>query len=200
MTRRRKSFNTPNVPPDAKALIEKLRHDHAYVLAGMRAAAEKDSNPAYAWEVIDRCIRRKTVFPDWLIRYLARCAEWMLSDKAKDAREVRDVLPWVLGFADVRGNALDTHRDQHKYAFALAFAIRIDKGEKRPAARLNAYNEVCPQADVDDRTLQRWLHEVFGLKKKPSLADWNNAITEFYGSPYLLGLWERGTKSRDIPS
>jgi hypothetical protein len=199
--RRRKSFNTPNVPPDAKALIEKLRDDHAYVLAGMRVAVEEDRNPAYAWEVIDRCIKRKTDFPDWIRRYLAQCAERMLSDRAKEAREVRDVLPWALGFADVRGNALDSHRDQDKYAFALAFAIRIDNGDTRPDARRNAYNEVFgPQDDVDDRTLQRWLHKVFGLKKKPSVADWYNAITEFYGSPYLLGLLEQGTKSRDFPS
>lgn len=185
------------------ALAEALGRDPEFMLPGMHLGFKENGNPSFAWMAIDLCLKSKIEFPDWLISYLAHCSERMLSDKAKEAREERDVLPWILGFAGVSrpGNALDVDRDQHKKAFALAFAIRLDKGDDPPAARCNAYNDIFNReaADADDRTLQRWLLEVFGLKKSPP--DWKNVVDEYY-RPFMRKYrdLEQWAKSRGILS
>jgi hypothetical protein len=198
---KKRHYKIPSGSPDAQALVEKLRLDPEFLLPGLRLGLEEDGNPAYAWGAIDLCFKSNTAFPDWLYAYLVQCAQRMQSQRAKTAREVRDVLPWILGFDGLRerGNALDINRYSYKKAFALAFAIRLDKGDTPPEARLKACNQIflAKDTNIDDRTLQRWLLEVFGLKKAP--ADWMKFTYDYY-LPYHLAiqdLIERDKTSRD---
>jgi hypothetical protein len=151
-------------------------------------------------------MKAKKPFPDWVAAYLAECADRMLSDRAKKARDLREILPWILGFPRKRGpgNPLDTDRNQHKSAFALQFALQLDKGDNPSAARTNACNVIFEgkDANVDDRTLQRWLLEVFDLKKAPSNVEAWKKITDEYYRPLLWAIQdlEQRIKSRDTPS
>src|SRR5262249_1002134 len=142
----------------------------------------------------------------WLSAYLAECAHRLLSDRARRTRDLRNVLPWALGFPKKRGpgNLLDISRNRHKRLFALEFAIQLDKGDDPPAARFNACNAIFEgkYANVDDRTLQRWLLEVFGLKKAPpNVTEWRKVTHQHFG-PYLLAIRDlrQRMKSRDIMS
>jgi hypothetical protein len=151
-------------------------------------------------------MKAKKPFPDWVAAYLAECANRMLSDIAKKTRDLRKVLPWILGFPRKRGpgNPLDINRDRHKSVFARQFALQLDKGDDPSAARTNACNVIFEgkDANVDDRTLQRWLLEVFDLKKAPSNAEAWKKITNEYYDPLLRAVQDlmQRIKSRDTPS
>jgi hypothetical protein len=198
---KRRHYKIPSGSPHDQAFIEKLKRDAEAMLPGMQLGLEEDGNPVWAWKALDLCFKSNTAFPDWLNNYLAQCAERMKSQRAKTASEVRDVLPWILGFDGMRarGNALDIDRHSYKKAFALMFAVQLFKGDTPPEARLKACNQIFLGKDtnIDDRTLQRWLLEVFGLKKAP--ADWRK-FTSDYLLPYHLAIqeWKRRDKiSRD---
>jgi hypothetical protein len=202
----KRHFRASTGPPEAEKLAEALGRDPDYMLGGALLGLEETGNPYWAWHAVAICIKAKKPFPDWLTTYLAECADRMRSKKAKNARDLRAVLPWILGFPKKHGpgNPLDVDSNQHKKAFALAFAIQLDKGDAAPAARRNACNEIFGQAvdDIDDRTLQRWLLEVFNLEKAPpTVGEWKNAVNKFF-RPYLLALpdLERWAKSRGILS
>lgn len=211
MRQRKKGFHALGVPPAAKKYAEHLAHDTQFNLTTMRVAVEQDRNPAAAWAAIDLCIRTGMHFPYWLRNYLGDCAERIISDDAK-GRKPRDVLPWALGFDRVRGNALDMVHDRRKLKFALAFAIQIDehakaseasKALKASKARETACNEALGEdAKEDDRTLQRWVREIFGLKmRNPSPLDYSKAVAEFYRRPYVIELLTSNeTKAREISS
>ena len=70
-----------------------------------RVLLNETGNPYYAWEGIRACTEERPFrrLPDWLVTYLAECAERMLSSKAKAAGDLGRVLPWVLGFPTRRG-------------------------------------------------------------------------------------------------
>ena len=187
-------------------MAKTLLRDPGFMLGGAQLGLEETGNPYWAWYAIDICIKAKIPFPDWLTAYLSQCADRMLSDEAKETRDLRKVLPWILDFPKKHGpgNPLNVNSDQHKKAFALAFACRLDKGEDPSGARRNACNDILDgeQANVDDRTLQRWLLDVFGLKEAPAnVEEWKNVTHEYY-RPYLWAIrdLEQRAKSRDIPS
>ena len=168
--------------PDAELLV---------LLSGL----VHSENPYYAWKAIGVCVEHKRAFPDWVIAYLGECSKRMLSDRAKHSGDLRKVLPWVLGFPSAPslqhrkpgpGNLLDP--DPHakrRLDFALKFAVRLEEGEKPAEARRNACNDVFDgkDAEIDDRTLQRWLLTEFDLKKAPrGREDWRYAAREHYRS------------------
>jgi hypothetical protein len=192
-----RKFKYPKFPaelPDLESLFRVWKRNIRFMLLDMRLAFEDEGNPIYAWRALDYCIKNDTNFPDWLVGYLAECAGRMQSDKATNALELRDVLPWTLGFDKTRGNALNTDRDLHKYAFALAFLIRIHKGENPTEARADAFNEVFEDNELkfDDKTLQDWLKKVFVLKKKrPTSADWKEAAIKARYNPDLFDKMSR---------
>jgi hypothetical protein len=202
----KRPFESPPTPPEAEKLNEALERDTDFMLGGAQLGLEETGNPYWAWYGVDLCIKAKKPFPDWLAAYLAQCADRLLSDRAKGARDLRKILPWALGFPNKRGpgNPLDIGRDRHKRMFALAFAIQLDKGDDPSAARLNACNAMFEgkYANVDDRTLQRWLLDVFGLKKAPpNVTEWKNVTNEYF-EPYSLAIrdLQQRMKSRDILS
>ena len=88
---------------------------------------QASGSPFYAWLTIDRCIRHKKLLPDWVMTYLAECADRVMSvhyaerrrlcdrmiatrytkrrrpsGKAKQARDIRETLQWVFGFPTKR--------------------------------------------------------------------------------------------------
>jgi hypothetical protein len=151
------------------------------------------SNPYYVWRAIEICITHKKDFPEWVIAYFSECVKRMKSDKAKKARDLREVLPWVFGFhAKKRGPGKLLYPAGSSRAgllFPLKFAIWLEKGEEPVQAMHRACNEVFDEetADkVDDKTLRRWLLKDFGLKAWPRhAAEWKKIA-----KPYLDLAWK----------
>jgi hypothetical protein len=82
-----------------RRMYEALNRDPNFRLLVALQGLADSGNPYYAWMAIETCISQKKNFPDWLIAYLAQCAERVLSDKAKkEGCDLRKVLPWVFGF------------------------------------------------------------------------------------------------------
>lgn len=134
-------------------------------------------NPYYAWQAIRICVKHKKEFPDELIAYLGECADRMLSDEAEKARDVRKVLPWILGFPKKHGpgNLLNPDDDpDNRQGFALTFMVKIAQGEKPSDALKNAATEILGKECVDkadEKTLQRWIRSEIGLQRWPRTAE-----------------------------
>jgi len=165
------------------------------VLRGLRQLATQ--SPVYAWQAIHRCIREKKQFPDWITDYLFQCADRMISARLSDEqprdvrktdeqpRDVRKTLQWIFGFPEKKrgpGSLFDPNPVLpylNKVIFALQFAERLNQGEDPVTARGNAGNDTFRE-DVDDRTLQRYLLEVFGLASLPSTSEEWKPLTDRY--------------------
>ena len=141
-------------------------------------------NPYYIWQVIGNCIKYNKEFPDLIISYLGLCAQRMQSPRAKKSRDLRQELPWVLDFPQKHGpgNLLNPEGNLRRRAtFAVRFAFRIRNGEPPLEAMRNACNDSfdADDAAVDDKTLRRWLLELYGLKKWPrTTEEWVNIIRQ----------------------
>jgi len=144
--------------------------------------------PVFTWQMIGTCIKHKKQFPDWVIDYLAQCAERMCdgrmqSERAKRADDVGKTFQWIFDFPKKKpgpGGLFDPDdellKEGAKSAFALDFMMRVYQGEDSVQARGNAGNEFFP--DKEDKTLQRYLREQFQLKKLPRTIDeWMPEIT-----------------------
>jgi hypothetical protein len=178
----------------ARAFRDAITNDAELWLKGARAQLDETGNPYFAWTAIKVCIEHDRKFPEWVKAYLALCAERMDSDEAKEGgRDLRKVLPWIFGFP----NVLDPTKRKHGpgnllnpdggnpdlMSFALKFAIKLEQGEKVSAAVRNACNETLSgkTAEVDDKTLRRWLQKEFGLRRQPSNADgWKKAARHHF--------------------
>jgi hypothetical protein len=143
----------------------------AEALEIVRRTFEWSGNPYYVWYAIYDCINTNTTFPDWIVAYLSQCSERMMSEKAGRASDLRKVLPWVFGFPRKHGpgNLLNPQGNPERLSFALEFGTRVLNGEDPVRARRDACNAVFDgkDAEVDDKTLVRWLLDVFGVKKAP---------------------------------
>jgi len=153
----------------------------AEALEIVRKAFEESGNPYYAWEAIHHCIKANTPFPNWLIAYLAQCSKRMHSDKAVQTSDLRKVLPWILGFPTKRGprHLLRPGYDPKRLRFVIQFGRLIVQGKDPVTARRDACNAVFDgkDADVDDKTLVRWVLNAFSLKKAPkSTKQWKEAV------------------------
>jgi hypothetical protein len=186
---------------------EVIRDPNFQLRVALARLAETE-NPYYAWRAIKVCIKHKKEFPDRLLTYLEDCADRMLSDRTREARNLHKVLPGIFGFSPKHGpgNLLDPDRTipVDRDQFALRFAIRLEQGEPPLEAMRNACNEVFDgeDFDADEKTLKRWLLKEFELKKWPTTADeWKNVAHKHYGSFFALlyDHWER-TKSRETLS
>ena len=135
-----------------------------------REAFEGSGNPSLAWEAIHHCIKANTPFPNWLIDYLAQCSERMHSDKAQQTSDLRKILPWIFGFPTKRGpgNLLRSGNSK-RLKFIIKFGRLIVQGQDPVTARRDACNAVFDgkNAEVDDKTLLRWVLNYFGLEKAP---------------------------------
>jgi hypothetical protein len=114
-------------------MFEVVRRDPDFQLDVLVHSIADTGNPYYAWQALSVCLEHKKEFPDWLAAYLEQCIERMKSDRARKACDLREVLPWVLGFSKKAGpgNMLDPDRDPIvKPLFALKFAIKLEKEER----------------------------------------------------------------------
>jgi hypothetical protein len=84
--------------PTLYQMYEVLWGDPDFLLRAAVSELRRTGNPYYAWAAIRICISHKHAFPEWLSAYLENCADRMLSDEASKARDLRKVLPWILGF------------------------------------------------------------------------------------------------------
>jgi hypothetical protein len=158
---------------DLKELFELYEHERFFpeMLKSARAYFERSGNPYYTWYAIDLCATHKEPLPNWLMQYLTQCSRRMLSGKARETDDLREVLPWVLGFPKKRGpgKPLDPDPALEKTLFAVAFMDGILQGKDPVTARRNACGVLDGRAaDMDDKTLQRWLLEAFNLKRAPA--------------------------------
>jgi hypothetical protein len=163
-----------------------------FKVKGMRSAFERSGNPYYAWKAIDLCVKADLPLPIWLIAYLSQCSGRMLSDKAIQASDLRKILPWILGFPNKRGpgRPLNPYRSPLRLVFAIKFGILVLNGENPVTARRSACNFAFDSkaADVDDKTLMRWVLEDFNLKKAPENSEeWQEVAHNFLLAVFFVG-------------
>jgi hypothetical protein len=107
----------------------------------------------------------------------------MLSGKAEQASDLREILPWVFDFPTKRTKKRWSDKVSHRmWKFVTEFGVRILQDEDPVAARRNACNDAFDGkgADVDDKTLTRWLLSAFRLKKAPKDArQWKEIVQRF---------------------
>jgi hypothetical protein len=111
------------------------------------------------------------------------------SGKANPARDIRKTLQWVFGFPEKEksgpGSLFDPDAAEYlrwtqNVVFALHFAERLDQGDNPKTARDNACNDVFGKDGPDDRTLQRYLRQVFGVTNRPStIEEWKPVTNRF---------------------
>jgi hypothetical protein len=175
--------------------IEAFFHGFKRRMVACTVAFVETGDPFYLWEQIRYSILHKQEFPKHIISYLDVCASNMNSPKARKARDFRKVLPWVFCFEQEkrkrgRGNRLDPTAGGSPAegfpAFPVRFVTRLLLGmdEDVPTAMRNACNDVFTgkAADVDDKTLRRWLMKDFRLKAWPrSAAAWKSIVLQQHG-------------------
>jgi hypothetical protein len=189
--------------PDGKGpnplheMFEVARHDPDFRVDMFLHALADTGNPYYAWQALGVCLKHKKEIPEWLAAYLEQCIERMGSDRAKQTKDLSDVLPWVFGFVKEKpgpGNLLDPDRrdPDDKLMFALTFVIRIEQGEKVSTAMMSACEDVLGQEraeEIAEKTLKSWLVKVFELKDWPAHAtadEWKRIAREHYGAVWAL--------------
>jgi hypothetical protein len=182
--------------------------DHDFGLELYRIRFEQTGNPYYVWRAISVCVENKKAFPAWALTYLLGCAGRATSEKAKQASDLRKILPWIFGFTkDGKlgpGKLLDPENDpdDKKMRLGLSFSRRVLSGESPPDARANACNEVFGEnADIDDKTLQKWILNELDLRKSPTTAEeWKNVCRKPYlGLMKLVSDHRKRKESRETP-
>jgi hypothetical protein len=133
----------------------------------VRESFESSGNPWFVWNAINDCIKTNTRFPNWIVEYLGRCSGRMLSDKAQQTSDLGRILPWVFGFPTKRGPRNLGHPGYAE--FLIKFGRLIVQGQDPVTARRDACNAVFDgkNAEVDDKTLVRWVKKGFSLKEAP---------------------------------
>jgi hypothetical protein len=165
-----------------------LVHDPGFMLECLRSRWEADANPVYVWEALQVCTKHGRNLPDWIVTYLAQCADRLLSDNARRAPDLRQILPSILGFPKKRGPGRPLDPDAGtlvRLDFALKFALEIELGREPRDAFATACHVLPEDADADDKTLWRWLKQEFGLNYAPGTnAEWRAAARAHYG-PFI---------------
>jgi len=179
-------------PDTFRDKVIRLLRDPDFMLDAAFSRWGKTKNPYYTWDAINICARHKKQLPAWVMDCLGACAERMMSDKAQQSNDLRKILSWVLAFPIKRGPGKLLNPDydpDDKMIFAIRFAIEIEKGKKPSIARREA-TKYLPESRVDkidDKTLQRWLIQVFDLANTPrSITEWKSVMRAQFGSFYNL--------------
>jgi hypothetical protein len=162
--------------------------DPDFLIRMCRGAWERVGDPTFVWLAIDFCIKHKKPYPDWVTDYLGDVAQRMMSDDARAAKDLRAVLPGIMGFPAKQpgpGRPLDPSGGKDDAALlAGRFAIEIvDRGLEPTEALREAVKLLPPEvADRDEKTLWRWLMKAVDLKCRPSTnAEWRAALRSRYG-------------------
>jgi hypothetical protein len=149
---------------------------------------ETTGNPYWVWEQIAICSNTGVDFPDWVRIYLAQCAERMTSPDALRERDLRKMLPKILGFpknSHGAGHLLDPGgmHDPRWIEYAKV-AMEFKRVIQRPwvttayalkEARKDGHQKLL--GDVGDRTLLRHIKEILGVTGNPRTnAEWRTAL------------------------
>jgi hypothetical protein len=174
-----------------------------------RSGWEETGNPVYVWQAVAVCTQHKKPLPDWIITYLAEVAQRMTSADARAAKDLRKVLPKIMGFTPSHGpgrpldpdggghDALSLAIRCHALSLAILFATEIEKGLK-PSAAIRKAAAALPDdvASRDERTLMRWMMQAAGLERRPRTnAEWREALRSSLGA--FAALLEQ--ESRETP-
>jgi hypothetical protein len=157
-------------------------------------------NPLFVWWAIDICAKYKHELPQWVLDYLAGCAERMVSREARKSAELRDILPRVLGFPARPGRGHHPLRPDNNAEYetaAYVFAEAIDEGVK-PSTALQKAANALPRGllEIDEKTLRRRIMKQFGVTSAPRTnADWKLALRAFRLEQPLYRFYE----DRDVP-
>jgi hypothetical protein len=137
---------------------------------------ERTGNPICAWGAMRMCIGAGKPMPSWVTKYLAQCADRMLSEW--DTSDLQAVLPRILGFPKKRsgpGKPLLPGPRADKLTFTLKFLNHILEGKDPKTAKADACNQTFGRkvADkIDDKTLNRYLLQTLGLQEEPNAQQW----------------------------
>ena len=168
--------------------FEKRIKDPHLSLSTTRFYWQDTHNPAYVWWAIEICVCRdiQIEFPDWVRKYLAECAQRMLSPDAAEQSDLRKVLPGIMGFPPKRGrgNPLDLGKNEDQFSIpAMRFAIEIEKGARPTVALRTAFESLDAKvADrMDEKTLLSHIKKHFGMPNAPRTnAEWKQAIRGWF--------------------
>jgi hypothetical protein len=159
-------------------LATRFDPEHRLVTLG-RQWLEGDTprHPRLAWEAISICSSHKLPIPAWVSDYLAEVAGRMGS---ADARDLRAVLPMILGFPPKPGptSPLPAETAVDRSMFAHLFAARIERGDNIPDAIDVAVLALDPSDTTrDELTLLHWAAKHFGFQPTPRTpASWIRAM------------------------
>jgi hypothetical protein len=158
-----------------------MKQPSEFTLLRFRQVFEASGNPRYAWAALGLCTDQKPL-PRWLMEYLVQCSERM--QNADQASDLRKILPRVLGFPTKRAKkSWGDKINPRMWKFVTEFGVRILYGDDPRAARRNGCNAAFASKVADrleDKTLMRWLHQAYLLKKEPKDAQqWKEIVLAF---------------------
>jgi hypothetical protein len=98
-------------------------------------------DPLFAWEALRFCAEAECEVPDWLMGYLVDCAKRMPPSDHAGGRDMRKILPSVLGFPAKRGPPKRlarpsddvTHAEHILLVYVFAYAIGQGCSPSQPA-------------------------------------------------------------------
>jgi hypothetical protein len=164
-----------------------LYNEPDFMLQAMLEAFLEEANPVYLWKAIKICGTHNRPLPPWILAYLFAVADRMTSKKARQAPDLREVLPSLLGFPKKKrgpGRMLDPGPDPNRSLFASAFAVEIARGrEPSEAFAAAATCKALDPASVgkEEKTMWGWLMAEFELTDRPKTnAEWRTAIDAIY--------------------
>jgi len=175
------------VPHSAFIPLSNVWDSDTEILAYYCARWQDSGNPYHAWEAMDICARRKLAFPDWVRRYLDDCAQRVMdAAQSKASKDLREILPGVLGFSGERGRGHPLRPDGEASEYvtaAVVFANAIDEGSKPTDALVEASMVLDqPVADkIDSKTLLGHIKKLYGVTKAPRTnAGWKTLLNGWY--------------------
>jgi hypothetical protein len=182
------SADRSKFPSNAEAMLK----EPGVKLAASRKAWDDTENPVFVWEAIKTCTDQKLRLPKWVSGYLGEVAERMTADSAKKSKDLRKVLPNILGFPKKKtgpGRLLDPSSvPEDRAIFALKFLCKLNQEREPSQALAEACSEMDTSfADSAEETLWGWILEELCLTKKPrTKAEWHAAATARYLPFYIL--------------
>jgi hypothetical protein len=159
-------------------------------------------NPTYIWRVIGACIKHEVALPASVLAYLAEVVRRM--DEARTAKDLRAVLPEIMGFNKARGpgRLLDPDdTDSDRLDLAVLFGIELKTDPKvsiSEALRRAAEKVSATFQGTREKTLKAWVVEALSLDPQPrTKAQWRSAVFDALDQIALSICSETETVSRN---
>jgi hypothetical protein len=169
-------------PPSFLSMAEAVFKDPSLKLKAYLHGYVETKNPVYMWQAIKLCTEHNLPLPDWVSYYLGAVANVMLSDEVRQCSDLRQILPYVLGFRLAKkkpgpGRLLDPDAaSEDRALFTIKFLCKLKENDQcGPSEALKAAQRKMDAsvADKDDKTHWSWLTEELGLTDRPKTkAEW----------------------------